>query len=640
MLQSIRDRAQGIIVWTIVGLIIITFALFGLSSYLSGTAKAVVATVNGVEISETELLREYQNAQQRLQQMLGANYRADLFNEQIMKEQVLEGLIQRELINQQLDAENYHVAPQQVVATLQQMPAFQDTNGGFSAENYRRVLSLQGIPAELFEMQLARDIANEHLRNGIVRSTFVTEVEGQRYQSLQEQQRKIGYLRIPQQRYLEKITVSDTEISAFYEQYADEFRTPEEVSVDYIELNLADLAKQFDISDAEVRDFYEQHQENYVSQQEQRKVRHILVKVDADVNDEAARKQIESLATRVQNGEDFAAIAKAESQDPGSAAQGGDLGFISLGIMDKAFEQAAFQLAQNQLSQPIRTRFGYHLIEVTDIKPVELTPFDEVKAQIRKDLQTQQAEQRFYEEVDKLNNLSYEIPDSLIPVAEQLGLQVKQSPLFTASGGEGLFSNDRIVSAAFSEEVLQQNRNSELLEISDTHVVVLHLREHKAASQRPLDQVRELIAGRLKQQQAREMADQDAQTALARLAAAEAPEQVAAAYQQKWQDAGFIKRQASETDKLNDQIREAAFSLPRPKDNQPELTNLILPGGDAVVVALYSVQDGEPTTDGQALQAVEQQLANISGQIEYSAFITYLQSQADITRNLKPSDEE
>ena len=639
MLQSIRDRAQGIIVWTIVGLIIITFALFGLSSYLSGTAKAVVATVNGVEISETELLREYQNAQQRLQQMLGANYRADLFNEQIMKEQVLEGLIQRELINQQLDAENYHVAPQQVVATLQQMPAFQDTNGEFSAENYRRVLSLQGIPAELFEMQLARDIANEHLRNGIVRSTFVTEAEGQRYQSLQEQQRKIGYLRIPQQRYLEKITVSDAEISAFYEQYADEFRTPEEVSVDYIELNLADLAKQFEIGDAELRDYYEQHQENYVSQQEQRKVRHILVKVDADVNDEAARKQIESLATRVQNGEDFAAIAKAESQDPGSAAQGGDLGFISLGIMDKAFEQAAFQLAQNQLSQPIRTRFGYHLIEVTDIKPVELTPFDEAKVLIRKDLQTQQAEQRFYEEVDKLNNLSYEIPDSLIPVAEQLGLQVKQSPLFTASGGEGLFSNDRIVSAAFSEEVLQQNRNSELLEISDTHVVVLHLREHKAASQRPLDQVRELIAGRLKQQQAREMADQDAQTALARLAAAEAPEQVAAAYQQKWQDAGFIKRQASETDKLNDQIREAAFSLPRPKDNQPELTNLILPGGDAVVVALYSVQDGEPSTDGQALQAIGQQLANISGQIEYSAFLAYLQSQADITRNLKPSEE-
>jgi len=639
MLQSIRDRAQGIIVWTIVGLIIITFALFGLSSYLSGSAKAVVATVNGVEISETELLREFQNAQQRLQQMLGANYRADLFDEQLMKEQVLEGLIQRELINQHLDSDKFHVAPQQVVATLQQMPAFHDANGKFSAENYRRVLSLQGIPAELFEIQLERDIANEHLRNGIARSTFVTNTEEQRFLSLQEQQRKIGYLQIPQQRYLDQIEVSDAEITAFYQQYADEFRTPEEVSVDYIELNLTDLANQVDVTDADVRAFYEQHQENYVSQQEQRKVRHILVKVDNEVDDQTARKQLENMASRVQNGEDFAAIAKAESQDPGSASQGGDLGFISLGMMDKAFEQVAFQLNKNELSQPIRTRFGYHLIEVTDIKPVELQPFDEVKAQIRKDLQTQQAEQRFYEEVDKLNNLSYENPDSLIPVAEQLGLQVKQGPLFTASGGEGLFSNDRVVTAAFSEEVLQQNRNSDLLELSDTHVVVLHLREHKAAALRSLEEVRDIIVGRIKQQQARELADKDARDALTRLAAAEAPEQVASSYKQKWQDAGFIKRQASETDKLNEQIREAVFGLPRPTNNQPELTSLVLPGGDAVVVALYAVRDGEPAANKEALQAIGQQLANMAGQLEYSAFLTYLQSKADITRNLKPSEE-
>jgi peptidyl-prolyl cis-trans isomerase D len=639
MLQSIRDRAQGIIVWTIVGLIIITFALFGLSSYLSGSAKAVVATVNGVEISQTELLREFQNAQQRLQQMLGANYRADLFNEELMKQQVLEGLIQRELINQQLDSDKFHVAPQQVVATLQKMPAFQDANGEFSTENYRRVLSLQGIPAELFEMQLARDIANEHLRNGIVRSTFVTNTEEQRFLSLQEQQRKIGYLRIPQQRYVDQVKVSDTEITAFYEQNANEFSTPEEVSVDYIELNLTDLASQVGVSDAEVRAYYDQHQENYVSQQEQRKVSHILIKVDSDVDDQTARKKIDSLAKRLQNGEDFAALAKAESQDPGSASQGGDLGFISPGTMDKAFEQAAFQLSKNEISQPIRTRFGYHLIEVTDIRPVELQPFDKVKVQIRKDLQTQQAEQRFYEEVDKLNNLSYENPDSLIPVAEQLGLQVKQGPLFTASGGEGLFSNDRIVSAAFSDEVLQQNRNSDLLEISDTHVVVLHLREHKAAALRSLDEVRDLIVGRIKQQQAKKLAEQDANGALTRLAAAEDPEKVASDYKQKWQDAGFIKRQPTETDKLNEQIREAVFSLPRPKDNQPELTSLVLPGGDAVVVALYSVQDGEPATNTEVLQATGQQLASMAGQMEYSAYLAYLQSKADITRNLKPSEE-
>ena len=639
MLQSIRDRAQGIIVWTIVGLIIITFALFGLSSYLSGTAKSIVASVNGVEISEIELLREYQNAQQRLQQMLGANYRADLFDEQIMKEQVLEGLIQREVINQYLDSENYHVAPQQVVGTLQNMPAFHDANGQFSAENYRKVLSLQGIPAELFELQLARDIANDHLRNGIARTGFITDAEAQRFQSLQEQQRKIGYLLIPQQRYIAQMQVSDDEIAEYYQQHQDEFSTPEQVSVDYLELNLSELAKQVDVTEAEARDYYNQHQENYVSQQEQRKVRHILVKVDADVDDQTARQQVNAIAERIKSGEDFVALAKAESQDPGSAAQGGDLGFITSGLMEQAFEQAAFQLEVNELSQPIRTRFGYHLIQVTEIKPVELKPFDEVKAQIRRDLQVQQAEQRFYEEVDRLNNLSYEIPDSLQPVADQLGLQLKQSPLFTASGGEGLFSNDRVVSAAFSDEVRQQNRNSDLIELSDTHVMVLHLREHKAAALRPLDEVRATITGRIKQQQAKELAAQDAETILSRLAAAEAPEKVAKDYQQQWQVPGLIKRQASETDKLNEQIREAAFELPRPTDNQPQLTSLILSGGDAVVLALYAVQDGEPLTDTAALQAIKQQLANMSGQIEYGAFLGYLQGQADISRNLKQTAE-
>ena len=639
MLQSIRDRAQGIVVWTIVGLIIITFALFGLSSYLSGTAKSVVASVNGVEISERDLLSEYQNAQQRLQQMLGANYRADLFNEDLMKQQVLEGLIQRELINQELESENYQVAPQQIIASLQTIPAFQNENGEFSTDNYRRVLSVQGIPSESFEMQLARDIANEQLRNTIMRSTIVTDQEGQRFQQLQEQQRKMGYLRLPYQRYLKKIDISDDAVSTYYEQNTAVFSTPLEVGVDYVELDLAEMARQIDFSEAEIKDYYEQNRQNFVSQLEQRKVRHILIPVNTTIDEQQARGQIEALAARIKNGEDFASVAKAESQDPGSASQGGDLGFIGLGVMDKAFEQATFQLGKNELSQPIRTRFGYHLIEVTEIKPVQLKPFDEVKAQIRTDLQTEQAEKRFYEEVDKLNNLSYEIPDSLQPVAAEMGLEIKHSPMFTSSGGQALFSNQKVISAAFSDEVLNQGRNSELIELSDTHVVVLRLREQKVASQRPLDEVRESIVGRLKQQQAKEMAAKDAAAALERITKAEDPKRVAADYEQKWQDAGFIKRTPSEGDKLDNQIREAVFSLPHPQENRPELTSLTLAGGDSVVLALYAVQDGEPASDQTGLQAVKQQIGNLAGQIEYNAYLAYLESKADIKRNLNPTEE-
>ena len=639
MLQSIRDHAQGVVVWTIVGLIIITFALFGLSGYLSGTAKSVVASVNGTEISERDLTREYQDAQQRLQRMLGANYRADLFNEKVMKQQVLEGLIQRELVNQELEAENYQVAPQQIIASLQKIPAFHNANGEFSAENYRKALAVQGIPSESFETQLARDIANEQLRNAIMRSTFVTDKEGQRYQRLQGQQRKAGYLRLPYQRYLEKINISDDDVNTYYEKNAAAFSTPQEVGVDYVELDLTEMARQIDFSETEIKDYYNQNQQSFVSKPEQRKVRHILIPVNATVDEQQAREKIDALAARIKNGEDFASIAKAESQDPGSASQGGDLGFIGLGVMDKAFEQATFQLDKDQLSQPIRTRFGYHLIEVTDIQAVQLKPFDEVKAQIRTELQTEQAEKRFYEEVDKLNNLSYEIPDSLEPVAAEMGLKIKHGPMFTASGGQDLFSNQKVISAAFSDEVLNQNRNSELIEISDTHVVVLRSREQKIASQLPLADVRESIVGRLKQQRAKEMATTDAAAALARLAESEDPKRVAGDYQQKWQDAGFIKRNPSEGDKLDNQIREAVFSLPHPQANEPELTSLTLAGGDAIVLALYAVQDGKPAAGQAELQAVKQQMENLSGQIDYNAFLAYLESKADITRNLQPTEE-
>lgn len=638
MLQAIRDRAQGLIIWTIVGLIIITFALFGLSGYLGGGGKSIVATVNGVEITENELLREYQNTQQRLQQMLGQNYRADLFDEQALKARVLEGLIQRELINQALEDAGFDVAPEQVRATIQNIPAFQDESGKFSVERYKQVLAVQGMNSAVFERQIARDIADQHLRNGIERSAFVTEAELTRYQQLQNQLRNIGYFRLPLSAYLDKVQISDDEIRQYYESNPDAFRTPEQVAVDYVELDLADMAKQVKVDAEQIKAFYEQHRDNYLLQPEERKVRHILLTVKAQQDDAAARDKAMQILARLQSGEDFASLARTVSEDPGSAQQGGDLGYIRRGMMDKPFEEAAFRLKQGQLSQPVRSRFGYHIIQVTDIKPARYKPLAEVREQIRKELQLQQAEQRFYEEVDRLNNLSYEVPDSLQPVADELGLPVKHSPLFSRDGGPGIFANPKLISAAFSDDVLNANRNSDLVELSDTHVVVLHLREHKPPARRPLAEVRSRIIAQLKQEKAMALARQDADAAIARLEAGEAPAAVAANWQRKWQTAE-ITRQGGADDKLDGRIREAAFELPRPMAGKAAYTRLVLPEGDVVVLALLGVKDGAPATDSEALKGLRDKLGTAMGQAEYTAFIDYLKSQADITRNLQPSEE-
>ncbi len=551
---------------------------------------------------------------------------------------MLEGLIQRELINQELEDAGFEVAPAQIRATIHNIPAFQDETGKFSIERYKQVLSVQGMNSVQFELQVARDIADQHLRTGIERSAFVTQAELEQYQRLQNQQREIGYLRLPLNRYLDMVKISDEEIQQYYDSNPDQFKTPEQVAVDYVELNLAEMADQFRVSDEEVKAFYEQHRDNYVTEPEQRKVRHILITVNDQRDDAAARQKAEQLLARLRKGEDFASLAKAESDDPGSASQGGDLGYISRGMMDKAFEEATFRLKKNELGEPVRSRFGYHIIQVTDIKPARLKSLAEVRDQIRKELQIQQAEQRFYEEVDKLNNLSYEIPDSLQPVADELGLEIKHSPLFSRRGGPGIFGNPKLIEAAFSDDVLNANRNSDLVELSDTHVLVLHLREHKPASLRPLAEVRTEIIRRLKREKAIALAKQDAAEALSRLEAGDKPAAVAAAYRQQWQTAK-VARQAAAGDKFDNRIREAAFELPRPEDDKPQFTRLALPQGDVIVLALYRVKDGSPATDTEALKALRKQLANQQGQAEYAAFIDYLMSQAEITRNLQAPQE-
>ena len=639
MLQQIRDRAQGIIVWTIVGLIIITFALFGLSSYLSGTSKTIVATVNGVEISETQLTSEYQNTLQRLQQALGKNYDPTLFNEQAMKARVLDGLIQRELLNQELEDGKFYVAPQQVLDTIENIPAFKDETGKFSPENYSRVLSLQGMNNVIFERQLAHDIADEHLRNGLERSAVVTSQQIKRYQQLMGERRKVGYFTLPLNAYLDKFSLSDEEIQNYYEQHANEYSTPEQVSVDYVELDLANMASRIDITDEEISNYYLQHQKNYVSEPEQRKVRHILIQVNDGADDSAARAKAEQLANQIKNGASFAALAKKNSDDMTSAQQGGDLGLITRGMMDKAFDQAAFSLNRGELSQPVRSRFGYHLILVDEILPAKVKSLAEAKPEIRKELQTQQAEQQFYEDVDKLNNISYEIPDSLTPVADELGLQVKHSPLFGRSGGSGLFANPRETSMSFSDEVLQEQRNSELVEISDTHMLVLRVREHKPAARRPLAEVKEGIIAVLKQKKAEQIAMQDAEQAVTQLKAGQTPASIAASYQQQWHESGFISRQPGDGDKLDNRLRNAAFRIPSPAPDQPAYTTVVMPGGDIAVLALYAVEPGKVAMTPDVLASVRQKQSASEGQATYAAFITYLESAADITRNLKPAEQ-
>ena len=636
MLQAIRDRAQGLIVWIIVGLIIITFALFGLSSYLGGGGKAVVATVNGTEITQAEFLREYQNMRERLQQMLGENYRPELFDENRMKEQVLESLIRRALIDQALADDGFHVAFELAAQTIHGIPAFQGPDGKFSAEQYKQVMRVQGMDPDLFVLQVARDIAQQYLQGGIQESALVTDAQLQDVLRLEGQQREAGYFLLPVARYQDKVQLDDETIAAWYERNKQRFQVPEAVKLQYVEVDLEKLASDVQVSDEEIRAHYTQYHDNYLLEPERRRVRHILITVNDPAEDAKAKETIEALAKRIRAGEDFAEVAKAASQDLLTAEKGGDLGDITPGSMDPAFDKLAFSLKKGELGGPVRSRFGYHLIVVEDIKPARYRPLKDVRAQIRKELQMQQAEQRFNDLVARLNDLSFEIPDTLEPVAEELGLPLQDGPWITRDNAPPPFDDPRIRSAAFSDEVLHEGRNSELIELSDTRVMVLRAADHRPATVRPLKEVREQVVAVLRAEKARELAQQDAAAAIQALEAGTPPEAVAKQYEQRWVAAGLVSRQSAKPakDPVEPALRKALFDIPRPHDGKPVFISTLIDPQRVAVVGLFRVVDGEADLAGESASARRQALRQILGSSEFTAWLDRLESQADISRHL------
>lgn len=639
MLQLIRDRAQGIVIWTIVGLIIITFALFGLSSYLSDSSSASVATVNGVEIAPAEFQQAYQNYQQRLQQMLGKKYRPELFNENKIRKQVLESLIQQKLLNQELERAGYRAGPEQIVRRIASMKVFQE-DGKFSPERYKQLLNSQRVNSAVFENQIAQDLIEQQLSSGILLSGFVSDAELEHSAHLQNQKRQLNYILLPKSRYLKSIKLTEEEIKSYYEQHKNEFTTPEEVSVEYVELNLDDMSREIEVSDKAIAEYYAEQRQSFIRQPEQRKASHILIKVEKAAGESAALEKIKKIEKELARGADFSKLAKKYSDDIGSARQGGELGYFGRGVMDKAFENAVFSLKKGEISKPVRSRFGYHLIKLEDVRKAQIAKLKDVKEGIRHDLQNQQAEKSYYDMVDKLNNLSYEIPDSLAPVAEQLGMEVKTSPLFSRKGGAGLFAQPRVVSAAFSDEVLSEGRNSQLIELSDTHVLVLRVAKHEPAKQQALKDVRERVKILLMNEKVAERIKADSLAALKKLRAGSNPEKLARSLNAEWKPVGLVSRADEDSDlKLNPQIRYELFLMPRPEKGKKSYKNILLSNDDGALLILSAVIDGKNYKDKNKLNE-RRKLIGVYGNAMQSAWMAELRKKAEVTTNLGSVESE
>ncbi len=638
MLQLIRERAQGIIVWFILGLVILSLGSFILYGYSPESEKNYVAKVNGDTINQ----REYQQAYNQFQQRMGANFSTEPQFQNYVKQTIVNGLVDRELAHQMLNEAGFRVATAQISKQIESAPYFQDAaTGKFSVDTYQQALQRIGLTPQAFEQQIAYDISLQLLQQGVARSAFVTDYQTAERLRLENQQRDIGYMVIPHANLLAAVAVSITDIKSYYSAHADQFMTPEAVKVQYVEMSVKDLAEKTLVNDAELKDYFDKNTQMYSQ------------------NDFAsAEKKVKDIALRVKKGESFAKLAEQFSEDPGSAKNGGDLGFFGHGAMVKPFDDAVFKLKVGEMSKPVQSEYGYHLIKLEEIKgdqrrarhilikPVKVAAdFAKVKDKIRHDLQQQRAEQNFFDKADKLDKLSYQNQDSLEPAAEQLGLKIRESDFFTRQGGPQEFHNPQVIAAAFGDAVLKRNQNSEVIKLSADHVMVLRLKEHQAAKQKPIEEVSPIIDNQLRREKAREQAYTTAKTIYEKMQAGEKPESFAPS--RNWQRAGFVTRNAppATPDKkavnpVSDEVRRMAFGIPKSSDvNKPAYTLERLGNGDSVVVGVFAVRDSVTADSADKQAALQKQLIQAQGQSDEQALLTYQRKHSEIQLNLPKAAE-
>ncbi len=630
MLQVIRDRAQGVVIWTVVGLIIATFALWGVSSYFRGDKGIKVATVDGKDVSTNEYRIAYQQERNRLQQMLGANFDPDMFEAQL-KQSALERVIDNRVLIQNGVASGLRISDAQLAGQIQALAPFQ-TDGQFSKALYEQQLRTQGESPTGFERRVRNALLADQLILGVTASEFATKKELEELYRLQEQKRTIGYFTIPLEDFKKDVKVSDDEIKDFYEKNQDRYQTPELVSVEYVELSAKALAKQITVDEAEVKKYFESQKHRFVVPEE-RRASHILIQVAQEAGDdvvEKARKKAQDLYDRIKKGEAFDKLAKKNSDDPGSAEQGGDLGFFARGIMDESFEKAAFQLKVGEVGEPVRSRFGFHIIKLTDIHAEQQKPYEKVHAELETQLRQQKAEAAYFEKAETLANLAYEHPESLQSVSEELGLKVKTSAPFTRSGGPGVASNAKVAQAAFSKEVLEDRFNSEPIETAANESVVLRLKEHKPAATRPLEQVKSAIENELANRKARDKAQEKGQALVAEITNGKDETEVAKTFKYKWQKVDGIKRDDT---KSNTEVVHHAFAMKLAAEGKKAVDGFALGSGDYVVVRLFDVKDGDPAgMDEAKKESLEKNLASGGGAAQFQSLLTGLKDNAKIER--------
>lgn len=621
MLQNIRDKSQSWISKALVGLIVVLLAFTGFEAIFNNPGnQQTAAKVNGEEISLSELSLAVEMQRRQLAQQFGRDFDTSLIDDGLLRNAALNDLIDRRLLVQAARASDFALSQAALDQIILQTPEFQE-NGQFSAARFDQVIRQMGYGRLQFRQMLEEEILIGQLQAAIAGSGFVTEQEVRNFMRLDKQTRDFGLYRIKAD--AAAIQVGDDELQAYYEQNAARFMTPEQVVIEYVELKKDNFFDQVDVSEDELRARY---QTEIANLGEQRRAAHILIESGDVRSDKDARALIEELRQRLANGEDFAELARSASEDTGSAADGGDLGFAAAGVYDPDFEAALFALTKGQVSEPVRTEFGWHLIKLLDTQEADVPSFAALREKIERDLKAEKVEQRFVEAVRELEGLAFEEADLQRP-AQELGLRIQTSAPFGREGGNsGVTANRQVIQQAFSAELLDGGANSQALELDAETVVVIRVKEHQQPQRMALDDVREQIRTTLQREAAAQVAQQRGEELLSSLREGKTP----ADQEHTWE----IHEAATRAlEGIEPQVLQTLFRMPKPEEAQkPQFAGVALGNGDYVLLRLTGVSEPVDTLSESEVQMYQRFLASRAGQEDFSAYRSRLLREADIER--------
>ena len=631
MLQSIHDKLKGWVAGVVLGAIGLVFVFWGINWTLS--APTYAAKVNGTEISSNEVRQTYQQQLAQIERQSSAPLDDAMRNE--IKRRVLDEYVNSEALVTRADDLGYRVSDQELLAEMSKIPAFQ-VDGKFDQAHALAVLNAQGRSVTEIESLFRRDAKLRQLDMALNASSFATPTEMKEFRALTRQQRELAWLTVSAAKYAEQATPDDAAVKAYYDAHKADYMTPETVNLRYVELSLAQLESKISVDDAQLKAYYEEQKSKTperFSQAEQRRVRHILLAVNDPKEDASVKAKAEGLLKRALGGEDFSKLAKEFSQDPGSAAQGGDLGWSERKVFVGPFADAAFGMKVDEIKGPVKTQFGYHILKLDGIQPPAVKSFEASRAELETEYKRNEAERLFNNAQDQLADAALQNATDIDLVAKKAGLTVQDIANFSRSDGGGALDKvPAVIDAAFSQDVLD-GRLSPIVEVEKGRGVVLRATDHKLPQQKPLEAVRTDVVAAWKKQRGVELAAAAAADASKRLNAGESWDAVAKSLGVAVQAPKFIARSDQGVPM---EIRTTAFRAPKPAQ-KPIYQNLSLAGGDAAVLALSAVREDPDAAKSKDADTRRQYAAEIASS-EAQSYAAAARADAKVTLNPKAID--